>query len=280
VEKPGALIQPATVVIEMQTSNEAMPVCIADTCVCGLSLIKSLWATARVPRVYFMADYAINPLGVKPDAEIAAVVNDWLGWARQHSNTLVMACNTLSIRYHQLLKSGVELAGLENVVSMVDCFAAMIRAEADRLAGRRVLVIGTEFTASQDVYPGLLREALPGTRVSTVPATALERRIARFEPWGNADDSVIGPEFRRALEHADVAVLACTCFPMARDRLQAMFPGVLLLDPGAYCAALLPGCVDSRQATLEIRVTGEVVEKQRVVDFARSYLGESAIVAL
>jgi glutamate racemase len=263
----------------MKSGNDLKSVCIADTCIGGLSVVRSLRAASRVPRAHFMADYAINPLGVKSDSEIAGVVNRWLGWAQKHSDTLVIACNTLSIRYHQLREANVALASLDNVVSMVDCFAAMVHAEAERLANRRVLVIGTEFTAGQDVYPRLLESTLPGVRVSTAPATMLERRIARFQTWDEDDGVVIDARLRNAIGNTDVAVLACTCFPMVEDRLQSMFPGVTFLDPGAYCAGLLPKRTAGSHDELLIRVTGEVVDKARVVEFARSYLDEAANIA-
>jgi hypothetical protein len=59
---------------------------------------------------------------LKSDSEIAQVAENWLRLAGDCSDTLVMACNTLSIRYHQLVQSGLRFAGPDNVVSMVDCF--------------------------------------------------------------------------------------------------------------------------------------------------------------
>lgn len=262
----------------MQNRNDLKHVCVADSCIGGLTVIKSLWASAQAPSAHFMADYAINPLGIKADDDIAKVVNRWLGWAQQHSNSLVLACNTLSIRYHQLLKANAGFAGPDNIVSMVDCFEAMVRAESERLAHQRVLVIGTEFTASQDVYPDLLETNLPGVSVNMAPATALERKIARFQPWEDSDNTVIDPQLRHALENTDVAILACTCFPMVRDRLQSMFPGTVFLDPGAYCPGLLPDSSNGSRSELVIRVTGEVVEQARVLEFARSYLDKDCIV--
>lgn len=254
------------------------PVFIADTCICGLSVLKSMWASGYANEAVFMADYAINPLGVKDDAAIAGVASNWLAAAAELSDTLVIACNTLSIRYHQLRRSEQAPPGLKKVVTMVDCIKAMVATEAERLAGRKVLVIGTEFTARQPLYADILTAALPDTRVTSIGATTLERNIARFRLAKNKKDSVLTDGLGKAVGKTDVAVLACTCFPMVRNELEALFPRVLFLDPGAYCAGLLERGVTSQARNLTLRVTGDAVPTEQAVAFAKSYLGEGVIV--
>lgn len=263
---------------ESTSRDSARPIFIADTCIGGLSVLKSLWDNGRSADAIFMSDYEVNPLGQKSDSSIAMVVERWLALAREESDTLVVACNTLSIRYHQLLGADQRQSGPGQVVSMVNCFRAMAEREADRLTDRKVLIVGTEFTASQALYPELLSSAVTGVRVDTVAATELERRIARFEAWSSNDDSVFTSELRRALDETDVAILACTCFPMAKTELQSLFPHVVFLDPGAYCSALFHESERTEERGLAIRVTGNVVPSARVTEFAKSYIGDDAAV--
>ncbi len=259
--------------------SESKPVFIADSCIGGLSVVNALWRSGRSDDAIFLADYAVNPLGVKSDAAIATVVNDWLGLAEQHTNALVIACNTLSIRYHQLLRASAPPSRLQQVVSMVDCFSAMVKAEADRLANRKVLIIGTAFTASQAVYPEILSTAIPGVRVDSMAATALERAIARFEPWESVGSSALSDDLRRAIKNSDVVVLACTCFPLVRARLEFLFPQVLFLDPAETCADLLNKSTPNQGRTLQLKVTGNTVAPARVTEFAKSYLGDACRVS-
>jgi glutamate racemase len=257
--------------------SDLKPVFIADSCIGGLSVVKSMWNSGSADDAVFLADYAINPLGVKNDSAISDVVDRWLRSAQEHSDTLVIACNTLSIRYHQLRQSKVPPSGLKHIVSMVDCFKAMVEIEADRLADRKVLVIGTEFTSGQRLYPDILSAALPGTRAESVAATDLERTIARFEPRDTVGDSLLRNGLGQAIEYSDVAVLACTCFPMVRAELESLFPGVTFLDPGAYCSGLLDESSIAQHRQLHIMVTGDVVSATRVTEFAESYLGSGFI---
>jgi len=257
--------------------TESPPVFIADSCIGGLSVVKSLWNAGDASDAVFLADYAINPLGVKSDSDIADVTDRWLKQAKEHSDTLVMACNTLSVRYHQLLRSKVPISELKHIVSMVDCFNAMVKIEADRLANRKVLVIGTEFTASQRLYPDILNATVPGIRTDTVAATELERKIARFQTWDGAQDTALTNDLRRAIGNTDIAVLACTCFPMIAAELESLFPTVIFLDPGAYCSGLLNENAIAQHRNLHIKVTGKVVSTAQATDFARSYLGRGTV---
>ena len=260
--------------------TDARPVFIADTCIGGLSVVKAMWGAGSAGEAVFMADYAVNPLGVKSDTVIAQVVGSWLHTAGQHSDTLVIACNTLSLRYHQLTGSIKPHSKLKNIVTMVDCIKALVEKEADRLAGRKILIIGTEFTASQQVYPDILSAALPGARISTIGATQLERKIARFQLYENDGESMLNAALAQALAATDVALLACTCFPMVRMQLEALFPGVIFLDPGAYCAGFLHQDEMTQNRMLSIKVTGNVVTKDQVTEFAKMYLGSDSIVQL
>jgi len=254
------------------------PVFIADSCIGGLSVLKSMWNSGSASDAVFLADYEINPLGLKSDSAIADVVERWLGLAEECSDTLVVACNTLSIRYHQLLRPKALVSKLKHVVSMVDCFEVMVKIESDRLANRRVLIIGTEFTASQSIYTEILSAAFPGTRIDTIAATNLERKIARFQPWKSGEDSALTGDLEEAIKNTDIAVLACTCFPMVRTELESLYPEVIFLDPGAYCSGLLEESTVAQNGKLTIEVTGKVVSKARVTEFAKSYLDNGVIV--
>ena len=254
------------------------PVFIADSCIGGLSVLKSMWNSGSASDAVFLADYEINPIGLESDSAIEDVLERWLELAQERSDTLVVACNTLSIRYHQLPRSKAPVSGLKHIVSMVDCFAAMVKIEAEHLANKKVLIIGTAFTASQHLYPDILIAASLGVRISTIAATKLERKIARFQPWKSGENSALTSDIEEAIKSTDIAVLACTCFPMVRTELDSLYPEVIFLDPGAYCSGLLEQSAVGQNRKLTISVTGKVVSKARVTEFAKSYLDNGAIV--
>ncbi len=253
---------------------------VADTCIGGLSVVRHLWESGRASNAIFLADYSVNPLGVKHDSAIAEVVDRWLSRAAAFSDTLVIACNTLSIRYHQLRPVSARFPSPASVISMVDCFQAMVEAEAERLADRKVLIVGTQFTASQGVYAEILNRIVPGSCVDAVAATELERKIARLQAWHGQKDASLTPGLRSAIGAADVVVLACTCFPMVLVDLQAIFPDVVFIDPGAYCPGLGQDVGHGQGRNLSMVVTGDAVAAEHVIEYAASYLGAGLDVSI
>ena len=252
-------------------------VLVADSCVGGLSVIKSLWRTGHASNAVLLADYQINPLGLKDDATIADVARRWMSIASEQSSTLIMACNTLSIRYYRLRQCGTVLPAVDRVISMVDCFEALVQSRAGDLAGRKVLVIGTQYTARESVYPDILAAPVEGVSVSTIAATELEQQVARIRSWDGQSRSVLPPVLRDAIAESDVAVLACTCFPIVEAELQALFPDVVFLDPGKFCSAQLGRPASGRGRQLLVEVTGDTVSAAEAAAFARAYLGTGTV---
>ena len=160
---------------------------------------------------------------------------------------------------------------------MVDCLKAMVKQEAARLAGLKILIIGTKFTASQSLYAEILGSSVPDISVASIAATELERRIARLEPWEGREDKSLTADLRQAIEKTDVAILACTCFPMVRSDLEALYPDVIFLDPGAWCRDLMKEASQTEYNQLSLEVTGNAVSEKRVIQYARSYLDAGSV---
>ena len=62
---------------------------------------------------------------------------------------------------------------------------------------------------------------------------------------------------------------------MAKAGLQSQFPGVIFIDPGAYCPGLLEEDNSGDERKLTVKVKGDVVSRARVCEFAESYLGSA-----
>jgi glutamate racemase len=168
-------------------------------------------------------------------------------------------------------------SGLRQVVTMVDCFRAMVQKEAAQFTHKRILIIGTAFTASQLIYPDLLTGNIPSVKVSTVAATALEGSIARLKEPTEITASLLTNELQTALQHTDIALLACTCFPMVQEELKSIFPKVLFIDPGIYCPDLLHASDGKQKRDLQLLITGSVVSPAAVQHFATNYLCVDAV---
>jgi hypothetical protein len=126
----------------------------------------------------------------------------------------------------------------------------MVQKKAADLAGRKILIIGTAFTASQGLYSEILRRAAPRASINTIAATDLERKIARFEPWEGPGDKSLTPDLRQAIKNTDV----------------------VFLDPGAWCPDLVKEETPAKYQKLSLEVTGTAVSEERMIEYASSYL--------
>lgn len=227
-----------------------------DTCVGGSTVAARLAASRSGLTAYYLADYGINPLGVKPRDEVRAVLRRWVARAGGLGGTLVIACNTASGLYRDCpeVQGEAAAAGLR-VFSMVDFLERQLAAEPGRLAGRRVCLMGTRFTVSQPVYADLLRGA-GAAQVVPLPATRTEGVIAHLRHGTEAGRREIAAEIGETVRGCDAVILACTLFPLIGELIRALSPGCDLLDPGAGVTALLPPGAAPGPNRITVALTG------------------------
>jgi len=211
-----------------------------DTCVGG-STVAARLATARAGlRGLYLADYAVNPLGVKPRDAVQAALERWVRLAVPRAKTLIVACNTASVllRHCPQVQREAAEAGL-HVVSMVDFLERHLAASPAPLAGQRVCLMGTRFTVSQPIYRDLLKSA--GAReVVPLGATRTEGVIARLRHETAVGRQEIVAEIGETIRTCDAVILACTLFPLIGDLIREVNPSCTLHDPGAGVVDAFP----------------------------------------
>lgn len=204
-----------------------------DTCVGGSTVASELARTRKGLRAFFLADYAVNPLGVKSDEAVREALDRWVDAAGGRAREMVVACNTASVRLRELPQV-VERAGSKGirVHSMVDFLEAMLEARVLDVSGKRVCVMGTEFTVRQSLYGDRVLGA-GASGILPLAATRTERVVAHLLHRSPQGRDVIVAEVGETLAQADAVVLACTCFPMVGELIREMNPEITLLDPAS-----------------------------------------------
>jgi len=244
------------------TPRRPYHVAFADTCVGGSTVASRLAVGRTGLRGFYLADYAVNPLGVKPREEVRAALEAWVDVASSRAPTLIVACNTASV----LLRDTPEVLdrarrlGLE-VHSMADFLEALLRHSAPGIHGKQVCLMGTEFTVSQPFYGNLLTGAGAST-VLPLPATRTERTVAHLEHGTSEGRRIILEEIRDTVGGAEAVVLACTCFPLAGDLIREANPDVVLLDPGEGAGTLEVKGEGGGPNLLTVALTGDVLSPE------------------
>ena len=240
-----------------------------DTCICGSSVASNFTRPDAGQRAMFVADYAVNPLGVKSDTEVRTALHRWVSLAAGRSDVMTIACNTASVRLEDSLgvRREAEEHGL-HVWSMVDLLDVLLAREAENLAGRRVCVLGTEYTVGRSVYAHRLRAA--GVHdIVPLGATLTERAIARLQYESREAREAIRAEVSAALGEADAVLLACTCFPLVSDLIEEIRPGILQLDPGREIRSVTSPTDRGEPNRLTLAVSGEAISGQEIEARAR-----------
>ncbi len=203
----------------------------ADTCIGGSTVASRLARNRTGLRAFYLADYGVNPLGTKSREEVREALTRWVEMAASRAPLLVVACNTASVRLREapeVLHRAREL-GLE-IRSMADFLQELLERAGEEVGGRRVCLMGTEFTVARPLYREALSRAGAG-EVLPLPATLTERTIAHLRHRTPRGRATIREEVRTAVSRADAVLLACTCFPLAEEVLLEVNPKVTLLDP-------------------------------------------------
>ena len=231
----------------------------ADTCLGGSTVAARVGESAAGVRGYYLADYAINPLGVKSPAEIGDALERWMRVGMARTGTLIVACNTASVLLEQLpdLLARASDGGLR-VFSMVHLLDRALALGATPIQGRRVCLMGTRFTVSQPVYIDRLVRA-GAAEVLPLAATRTERTIAHLWHTSGEGRRQIEAEVGDTIRRSDVVVLACTLFPLIGPLLREMNPACALVDPATGVDGLLQGAPGAGANRLTIAVTGDAL---------------------
>jgi glutamate racemase len=207
------------------------PLLFFDSGVGGLSVLQPTRALLPNAPIVYVADNAGYPYGKRSEAEIASRVPALLGRLveRFHPRLAVIACNTASTIALEHVRSALDLP----VVGTVPAIKPAAEASKTRVIG----VLGTEATVRQryvdDLAERFASDCIVIRHGSPELVDLAEAKLAGETVTPEQVEAAALPMFE-AQDGAriDVAVLACTHFPLLRDELRAPFQKVEWIDGG------------------------------------------------
>ncbi|TZG24658.1 glutamate racemase [Sphingomonas montanisoli] len=199
------------------------PILMFDSGVGGLSVLAPTRALLPQASYVYVADNGGFPYGTKTEAEIAARVPALLGRLveRYRPRLVVIACNTASTIALAAVRAALDVP----VVGTVPA----IKPAAEQSKARVIGVLGTDATVRQPYVDDLSQRF-------AADCTVLRHGSARLVELAEAKlrgDSGDLQEYRAVLggltdhpggDRMDIAVLACTHFPLVADELAAAAP--------------------------------------------------------
>jgi glutamate racemase len=211
--------------------NPDAPLLFFDSGVGGLSVLGPTRELLPTAPIVYAADSAGFPYGTKSEAEIASRVPALLGRLveRFQPRLAVIACNTACTIALDHVREALDIP----VVGTVPA----IKPAAEMTKSGVIGVLGTEATIRQPYVDDLAERFASGCTVLRYGSPELvalaEAKLGGDPVPIEAVRSAASPLFEQdGANEMDVVVLACTHFPLLRDELGRVFPGLTWIDGG------------------------------------------------
>lgn len=198
----------------------------------GLTIVEALRARGFSGRISYAADTGFFPYGDKSDGDLTRRVPRFADALMRAAepDIFVIACNTASTLALEVVRAVLPIP-VVGTVPAIKPAAAMSRTGV-------IGVLATPGTLRRAYTDALIHEFARHLTVLTHGSVALVDQAERYAAGEPVSDEEISRELNRLLDQAsgdqiDVIVLACTHFPLLRDRLKALVPDhVTFLDSG------------------------------------------------
>ncbi|MEE2751612.1 MAG: glutamate racemase [Myxococcota bacterium] len=226
------------------------PIGVFDSGIGGLTVLSALVEELPGEDILYLGDTARVPYGTRSPETV-------LRYARRVSNdlwqrgikALIIACNTASSHALEPLRA----AGKEAGIPVFGVIEPGVQAATNATHNQHVGVLGTEATIRGQRYQDSLRAA--GIEVQAI-ACPLFVALAE-EGW--ASDPVAIAVASRYLDSLkggpDTVILGCTHYPLLRDAIAEVLPGVNLVD-SAHATARVVRSVLQDHALENARTSG------------------------
>lgn len=202
----------------------------------GLTVLREVARARPDARFVYAADDALFPYGAIEEGRlIERVVALMAGFIAEHAPDLVViACNTASIQVLPALRRHFAVPFVGTVPAIKPACAASV--------SKQVSVLGTEATVKREYTQALIRQFAQGCAVKLVGSARLagfaERELAGMPVDDGELRDQIAPCFvAEGGTRTDTVVLACTHYPLLRERLERLSPWpVNFVDPAPAIA--------------------------------------------
>ncbi len=239
---------------------------IFDSGVGGLSVVSEI--RDRMPDLHlnYVADDLFRPYGTKSEPALRARLPMLLKTLENMllPDLIVIACNTASVTALPDIRSAVSAP----VVGVVPA----IKPAAEISQSKAIAVLGTPGTVRRKYVDSLIQDFASDCQIVLKGSNALVELAEQTLAGAHVDKALICNEIDDIFKNApdiDVIVLACTHFPLLKERLAACAPShVRWIDSGAAIA--------KRVESLLSRHTKTELKSKRVYPETAFLIGPSA----
>jgi glutamate racemase len=228
--------------------SHAPTILLFDSGLGGLTVYRAVREARPDAQFVYVADDAFFPYGSHTEEALVARVGSLMGDLIEayRPDLAVIACNTASTLVLPHLRARFPVPFVGTVPAIKPACAASV--------SKRVSVLGTEATVSREYTRSLIRDFANGAEVTLVGSARLagfpEDELKGTPAEDGAIAAEIGPCFLDGGgRRTDTVVLACTHYPLLRERFTRLAPWpVTFLDPAPAIARRVVDLIGAQTA--------------------------------
>ncbi|NPV00973.1 MAG: glutamate racemase [Brevinematales bacterium] len=218
------------------------PIGIFDSGVGGLTVAKEVMNLLPNETIIYLGDTANLPYGDKSAEIVQRYSVDNTDFLLTHDiKLLVVACNTASSVALEHLKSSYQLP----IVGVIE---PAVKGAIFATRNKKIGVIGTNRTIKSNVYPDMLKAMEPECQISSRPCPLFVPLIEEFFIDHDATRLIAAEYLKEFKEQgSDTLILGCTHYPLIKEIIAEILPGVKLVDSALSTARDIHSLLDSHQ---------------------------------
>lgn len=247
------------------------PIGIFDSGIGGLTIANALVKALPKENIVYFGDTAHLPYGEKSAAAIQAyAVKIAHMLLLQECKLILIACNSASAAAYELVKEYVGSKAI--VMNVID---PTIRFLKDNYPDKHIGLIGTRQTVNSHIYKKKVDELNLNIKLSSAATNLLASAIEEFGDHETIDSLLKTYLSHPDLQNIDALVLACTHYPIVKNRILAHYQqSIKIIDSSEIVANAVKVKLEKNNL---LNVNGTSSKHFYVSDFTDSFAANAKL---
>ncbi len=212
--------------------KDRAPIGIFDSGIGGITVLQELQKELPFEQFIYLSDDKFHPYGEKQPLFLQQIVKNNLLFLKDKGvKLIVIACHTASLLARGTFESSLEIP----IIDMISpTLSSVLPLQPENLS-----IIGTQFTTASHIYPDLIHETLPSCQIQSIATPKLVEQIEKKAGLKQLMVTIAASLSDLPNRKGQYLLLACTHFPLIKEKIREIFDKVDIIDPSMEVAKLV-----------------------------------------